>query len=104
MAYALFYRGDILFAIQKSLPRVEVPGFMKVAVSDIRIFFQADDIEDIIPVGDLPGVDVFRIPVPVVPEVIRVFAHVRHSVRMAGDDEGVLPFSFQKNFFIIPAG
>jgi hypothetical protein len=73
VAYALFYGLDIFRAIQQGLPGIKMPRRMKIAVGDIGIFFEADYIKDIVPVGYLPGVYIFGEALPVVPEVVSVF-------------------------------
>jgi hypothetical protein len=54
----LLDRFHILFTIEKGLPGIQVPDLVEIASSDVRIFFQADDVKDIVPVGNLPGVDI----------------------------------------------
>ena len=56
MPNAVLYRCNVFFAVQQGFPRVEVACLVKIAVGDIRIFFQADHIENVVPVRDLPGI------------------------------------------------
>ena len=54
----LLYGIRVFCAIQKRLPGVKMSGFMEVAVCDIWILFQAYNIENVIPVGYLPRIDI----------------------------------------------
>ena len=79
-----------------------MPRPVEIAVCNVRIFFEADDIEDIIPVGYLPCIDVFGV-------FLLLFQRKRVSlpdqtvVRMTRDSQGVLLFCFEEYLFVAPA-
>ena len=49
-----------------------MPDSVKIAPRDVRIFFQTDDVKDIVPVGNLPSVDILAISVSVIPKKKRI--------------------------------
>ena len=98
---ALFYGVYVFRTIQKRLPGVKMSGLVEVAVCDIRIFFEAYYIEDVVSVGDLPCVDVAGIFFPVVLEKECVpVALCRHIMRVARYRQGFLFFCLQEYLFI----
>jgi hypothetical protein len=96
---AVLDRFGILLAIEERLPRVDVLRLVEIAAGDEGQFFQADRIEDIVAVGDLPGVEQRRIVVDMFPEIERVAAPFTFGfVRMRGDGEAALGVDFGELF------
>src|SRR5881394_1548413 len=56
-ANAVLDRVRLLRAMQERLPGIDMFGFVKVAVGDERQIFQSDGREDIVAIGDFPGVE-----------------------------------------------
>lgn len=96
---------QVLLAIEQCFPGIKMTGLVKIAVGNIGVSFQADHIEDIITVGNFPGVDIPGILVAVFPEKESVLLqHVMGMMRMAGNRQGILPFGITKDLFIVLAG
>ena len=62
-------RRPVLLGPDQCFPRVEVLGFVKVAVGHVRIVFEARDGEQVVPIGSLPHIDEISQFLAVVPQV-----------------------------------
>jgi hypothetical protein len=99
----LLDRSHLLFTIQKGFPRIKVPDPVKIAPCDVGVFFKADDVKDIVPVGNLPGVDILAIPVPVVPEKKRILKTLLGGVvRVTGNNKSILFLGLEKDLLVVP--
>ena len=88
---AILDRVRFLRAMQERLPGIDMFGFVKVAVGDERQIFQSDGREDIVAIGDFPGVEKRGKFVLVFPEIQSVLApFTLHDVRMRRHGEAVL--------------
>jgi len=65
-------RFDLLLTVEHRFPRVKMPYLVEITSRYIGIFFKTDHIEDIIPVGNLPGVDISSILLAMIPKIKRV--------------------------------
>ena len=54
---AIFDGLGVFFAMEKGLPGIDVLGFMKIAVGQEGHAFESDRRENIIAIGDFPGID-----------------------------------------------
>ena len=82
-----------------------MPDPVKIASRNVGIFLQADDVKDIVPVGNLPSVDILGIFVSIIPEKKRIDeALVRGAVGVTGDNESILLLGFKKDLLIAPRG
>ena len=81
----------VFLAIQQCLPRINVLGLVKIAVAEKRQALHADAIEDVVAVGDFPGVNQRREFLVVFPKIQGVFAPLAfHDVRVRGDGKSAL--------------
>ena len=77
---------------------------MKITACNIGVFLKTDDIKDIVPIRDFPGIDIPGILVSVVPEKKGIDKSLlRGAVRVTGDHERILLLCFKKNLFITPS-
>src|SRR5262245_37250865 len=84
-------RLDVLFAGKESLPRIDMFGFVKIAVRHVRQTFGANRVEHIVPVSDLPRVQQRDECFLIFPEVESVLAPFTfHDVRVRGDSQAAL--------------
>jgi hypothetical protein len=77
---------------------------MEIAIGKIGVFLKANNIEDIVSVSYFPRINVWSVLFTVIPEEKRVPAHIRHIVRMAGDNQGILAPGFKEYLLIVQAG
>lgn len=81
---------------KQRLPRIQVLGFVEVAVGDVRVMLQARHRKQIVAVRGFPEVHQVAKLLAVVPEIARGNLHTsrRAVVRMARDADGILPPDF----------
>ena len=88
---ALFDCSGILFAIEQRFPGLDMFGFMEVAIGDEGEFFESDGSEQVVAVGNFPGIEEGFEPFAVVPEIECILSpFASHDVWMGGDGESVL--------------
>jgi len=81
-----------------------MPCPVEITVCDIGIFFQADNVEYVIPVCDFPRINVFGVFVAVLPEKQGIpccdFGTV---MRVAGHNDGILCLCLKEYLLVAPA-
>ena len=81
----------VFLAEKNCLPGKDMFGLMEIAVRHKRQPLQTDGIEDIIPIGDFPGVEQWSVLVNVLPKIERVLSPMRlELMRVRSDGESRL--------------
>ena len=80
-----------------------MPDLVEIAPGNVRILLQTDDVKNIVPIGNLPRINVPGIFVPVVPEKQCVYeTPFRCVMGVTRDNKRILFLCFKKDLLIIP--